>query len=102
MSKRNNLLKKIKDARVKSESEKKFSGTLMDYVDLVEKDPSLVKTAHQRLHEALVEHGSHVMPDSDSRKHKIFDGENIKIYDYFDGEFFGMEKVVAKVMNFLD
>ena len=102
MSARNNLLSKIAEARTKSESEKKFSGTLMDYVELVEKDPSLVKTAHQRLNEALTEHGSYVMPDSDPRKHKIFDGENLKIHKYFEGEFFGMEKVLAKMMNFLD
>jgi len=102
MSARNNLLSKIAEARTKSESEKKFSGTLMDYVELVEKDPSLVKTAHQRLNEALTEHGSYVMPDSDPRKHKIFDGENLKIHKYFEGEFFGMEKVIAKVMSFLD
>jgi serine protein kinase len=102
MSARNNLLSKIAEARTKSESEKKFSGTLMDYVELVESDPSLVKTAHQRLNEALTEHGSYVMPDSDPRKHKIFDGENLKIHKYFEGEFFGMEKVIAKVMSFLD
>jgi len=102
MSVKNTLLKKIAESRAKSEKEKKFSGTLMDYVDLVEKDPSIVKTAHQRLNDALTEHGSYVMPDSDPRKFKIFDGENIKIHKYFEGEFFGMEKVLAKVMNFLD
>jgi len=102
MSAKNTLLQKIAEARTKSESEKKFSGTLMDYVELVESDPSLVKTAHQRLNEALTEHGSYVMPDSDPRKHKIFDGENLKIHKYFEGEFFGMEKVIAKVMSFLD
>ena len=73
MSARNSLLKKIQEARVKSESEKKFSGTLMDYADLVEKDPTIVKTSHQRLYEAITEHGSTVMPDSDSRKFNIFE-----------------------------
>ena len=35
MSLRKNLLDKIAEARVKSESEKKFSGTLMDYIEVV-------------------------------------------------------------------
>ena len=73
MSARKNLLKKITDARTKSESEKKFSGNLLDYAELVEKDPAIVKTAHQRLNEAIMEHGSYVMPDSDPRKRKLFD-----------------------------
>jgi len=102
MSVRKNLLSKIAEARSKSESEKKFNGTLMDYVELVEKDPTIVKTAHQRLYESITEHGSYAMPDSDPRKFKVFDGENIKIHKYFEGEFFGMENVVAKVMSFLD
>lgn len=102
MSTRKNLLKKISDARTKSDAEKKFSGSLMDYAEMVEKNPAIVKTAHQRLYEAISEHGSNVMPDSDPRKRKIFDDENVKVYKYFENEFFGMEKVIAKVMSFLD
>ena len=101
MSVKKQLLKQIQAAREESSKNKKFSGTLMDYVDLVEKDPSIVKTAHRRLYEAIEEHGSYAMPDSDSRKFKVFDGENIKIHKYFEGEFFGMENVVEKVMSFL-
>ena len=41
------------------------------------------------------------MNSSDPRHHKLFDGDNIKIYDYFQKEFFGMEKVIAKIMRFL-
>jgi serine protein kinase len=41
------------------------------------------------------------MPDSDSRKFKVFDGESIKIHKYFEGEFFGMETVIEKIMSFL-
>ena len=99
---RDSLLKQIQENRKKSESNKKFSGTLMDYIDIVEKDPSIVKTAHQRLCEALNEKGSYVMPDSDSRKYRVFDGEAVKVYKYFENEFFGMEKVVSKIMSFLD
>ncbi len=101
MSTRDKLLNKISEARTKSESEKKFSGSLMDYVDLVEKEPSIVKTAHQRLYESITERGSYVMPDSDPRKNKIFDGDSVRIYNYFEGEFFGMENVISKIMSFL-
>lgn len=101
MSVKNKLLKKIQSAREEASKNKKFSGNLMDYIDLVENDPTIVKSAHKRLFEAIAEHGSYAMPDSDSRKFKVFDGENIKIHKYFDGEFFGMETVVEKVMSFL-
>ena len=73
----------------------------MDYIEMVEKDPDIVKSSHKRLHDAIEEHGSYAMPDSDSRKFKVFDGESIKIHKYFEGEFFGMETVIEKVMSFL-
>jgi len=95
------LLQQIKMQREESNKVKKFSGNLIDYVEIVEKDPTIVKSAHKRLHDAIEEHGSYVMPDSDSRKFKIFDGEQIKIHKYFEGEFFGMETVIEKVMSFL-
>lgn len=102
MSLKESLLQQIQQNRIKSESDKKFSGTLMDYIDVVEKDPSIVKTAHQRLNDAINEHGSYLLPDSDTRKYKVFDGDNVKIHKYFENEFFGMEKVIEKVMSFLN
>jgi serine protein kinase len=101
MSTKQKLLDKIKSAREEAAKNQKFSGNLMDYIELVEKDPTIVKSAHKRLFEAIEEHGSYAMPDSDTRKFKVFDGENIKIHKYFEGEFFGMETVVEKVMSFL-
>ena len=95
------LLQQIKTTREESSKTKKFSGNLMDYVELVEKDPSIVKSSHKRLHDAIDEYGSYAIPDSDPRKFKIFDGDNVKIHKYFEGEFFGMETVIEKVMSFL-
>ena len=101
MSIKKQLLQRIKSAREESKKEQKFSGNLMDYIEMVEKNPDVIKSSHKRLHDAIVEHGSYAMPDSDSRKFKIFDGETIKIHKYFDGEFFGMETVIEKIMSFL-
>jgi len=101
MSVKKQLLQQIKSAREESSKVKKFSGNLMDYAELVEKDPSIVKSAHKRLYDAITERGVSEMPDSDSRKFKIFDGEQVKLYKYFENEFFGMERVVEKVMSFL-
>ena len=101
MSTKDKLLKQIQTARELSGTKKKFSGTLMDYIELVEKDPSIVKSSHKRLYESIIEHGVENMPDSDSRKFKIFDGENLKSYKYFENEFFGMENVLNKIMSFL-
>ena len=101
MSIKKQLLQQIKTTREETNKTKKFSGSLMDYIELVEKDPTVVKPAHKRLFDAITEHGSYTLSDSEPRKNKIFDNEQIKIHKYFEGEFFGMEIVIEKVMSFL-
>ena len=98
--KKTNFLELIETQRSVSKREK-FKGTFLEYLELVQENPDIAKLSHKRLCDAIEDAGVSVMPDDDSRKHKLFDGNNIKLYDYFQDEFFGMEKVIAKVMNFL-
>ena len=62
---------------------KKFEGTFLEYLEKVQENPDIVKTAHQRLCGTIESHGVNVLNDSDERCRKLFDGENLKIYDYF-------------------
>ena len=101
MSKKNELLDAIAKQRVTASEKKRFSGTLLEYLDKVESDPTIMKHAHKRLYEAIDKHGVNIIEDSNPRKKRIFDGENIKIYSYFENEFFGVEKSIAKLMNYL-
>jgi serine protein kinase len=101
MKTKNQILKAIKDQRKKSLGKKKFSGTFIDYIELIRENPSLAMTSHRRLSDALERPGVVNLQSSDPRKHKIFGNENIKVYNYFKDEFFGMEKVISKIMRFL-
>lgn len=100
MSEKNKYLKIIKDQR-STKSKKKFSGSLLEYMQMVEENPSITDHAHKRLYDTIVDHGFEPMDPSDSRKRKIFNDENIKIFDYFKDEFFGMESVISKLMRFM-
>ena len=101
MASNNEFLKLIKKQRKVSSSKTKFRGTFLEYLELVKDSPNIVKTSHRRLYDAITERGVVVMPDSDKRKSKIFEGDNLKIYDYFQEEFFGLERVIANLMRFL-
>ena len=94
------FLKLINDQR-KQKSAKKFEGTLIDYVELVQDNPGIAKLAHKRLYDAIVDYGVNEMPSENPRKRKIFNNDSVKIYDYFKNEFFGMENVIQKIMRFL-
>ena len=99
MSKKD-FLKLIEQQRKKSKKEK-FKGSFLDFLQKVKEEPEIEDSSHKKLYDTLVSHGVSVMEDSDPRKNKIFDGENVKVYDYFKDEFFGAERVISKVMRFL-
>ena len=99
-NKKNDFLKLIENQR-NAKKDDRFSGSFLEYLEVVEKNPSVVDHAHKKLCDTIESFGVNVLSDKDPRKRKIFDGENIKIYDYFSSEFFGMEKVLASLMRFL-
>lgn len=100
MSEQKNYLDIIKSQREEKKREK-FSGTFLEYLSLVEQNPEIADHSHKRLYDAITDHGTGVMDDSDPRKHKLFDGDNVRTYDYFQDEFFGMESVISKLMRFM-
>ncbi len=93
------------EAQRSAKRHEKFQGTFLEYLELVQTDPELVMLSHKRLYDALMSHGETTLSTKGGadvdRVQKLFDGEDIKIYDYFDKNFFGMERVIAKLMRFL-
>ena len=81
--------------------EEKFEGTFLEYLEKVLEDPDIAKPAHKRMYDAIKNKGVNVLDNEDPRKKKIFNDDNIKIYDYFKDEFFGNERVIEKLMHFL-
>ena len=79
----------------------KFSGFLEDYLKLIEKNKDIPLLAHKRLYRQIVSQGVTLLNDSNQRCNKLFDGESVKVYDYFSDQFFGMERSLEKVMRFL-
>ena len=97
---KNKFLEVIEKQRSKKKR-KKFEGSFLEYLELIKKDPSVTKLAHKRLYDVILDKGHQTIEDSDPRKSKIFNDDNIKLYDYFRDEFFGMESVISKIMRFL-
>ena len=91
------LIEKHKDVK----KEPKFSGSMEEYLKIVESDVSVADLAHRKLYNVLVDKGITRMSTSDPRCNKLFGGEEVRTYDYFQDKFFGMERSLAKIMRFL-
>lgn len=99
-TKTNKFLENIKKHRETKKTEK-FYGNLEEYLRIVEKEKDIPILAHKRLFQQIISHGITVLDESNPRCNKLFDGEKVKVYNYFSDQFFGMERSLQKVMRFL-
>lgn len=96
-----NKFKSLIDSRRKEKKVEKFKGTFLDYLNLLEEDKSSFKLAHKRLYDVIAARGIKRMDETDHRCKSLFDSDKLKVYDYFKKDFFGTERVIAKVMRYL-
>lgn len=94
------FLKIIKSQR-KDSAKEPWTGTFIDYLKLVETDPLVTKLAARRLVDAIESYGVEALNDSDPRCRKLFDSDKLRTYNYFKDDFYGHERVIAKLMRFL-
>lgn len=100
MTTTNKFLQSVK-AHQESKREERFSGFLKEYLQLLEKNPDIAVLAHKRLYKQILGEGLTILDETDDRCNKLFNGESVKVYDYFSSQFFGMERPLEKVMRFL-
>ena len=94
------FLELIKQQR-EIKGEERFQGTFLEYLAKLSDDPDVVKLAHKRLYDAICKKGISELEEGNDRKRKIFNEDNVKIYDYFKKDFFGNERVIERIMRFL-
>ena len=91
------LINKDREARQKME----WKGSCLEYLEVVRKDPGITKLAHQRIYERLVQDGvREVTPEEDPRLEKFNRGRNIRLYKFFEDDFFGMEKSLNQIVRY--
>lgn len=79
----------------------KFKGTFLDYLEKVKEEPQLSKLAHQRVYDIIISDGFKILrPEENPRIRKIYGNEVIKRYNFFKDDFFGIDKVIMKLVNY--
>jgi len=94
------FLKLIKKQR-ETKTSQKFKGTFLNYLKEVQDNPGIVKLAHKRLYKVIERQGVTTTDVGRDDYREYFNGEKLRKYKYFEKEFFGMEAVIHKLMQFL-
>jgi len=84
-----------------SKNKFKFEGNFLDYLEIVKENPDVAKLAHKRMYDIIIKKGYQVLkPEENPRIRKIYGNEIIKKYDFFKNDFFGIDKVLMKIVNY--
>lgn len=85
---------------------KDWEGTLIKYIDeIVKLDPSIAKLAHGRIFkDVIIKHGSSQIIDSDDPRTKRLykDNDQLKVFPFFQEEFFGIEDTINKIVRYFE
>ena len=80
----------------------KFEGTFLDYLEILRENPDVAKLAHKRMYDMIMSKGvENLKGEENPRIRKIYGNETIKKYGFFKDEFFGIDKVIMKIVNYL-
>src|ERR1700726_1538768 len=90
----------IKKDRAARESTR-WKGTLLEYLELVKKDPPMTKLSHARIYDLIMSVGVRNVNDSDNQRSRgLHKDEPVKVFNFFADEFFGIEKTVSQIVRF--
>jgi serine protein kinase len=90
----------IKNDR-ESRNKHSFQGTFIEYLDIVKENPDITKLSHKRMHDLITSPGFEVLkPEDNPRLKRIYGNETIKKYNFFKDEFFGVDKIIMKLVNY--
>lgn len=95
-----NFIEFIQNDR-ENRSKQKFEGTLLDYLEIAKQNPNVTKLAHKRMYNVIMDKGMEILkPDENPKIRKIYGNEAIRKYGFFRNDFFGIDKVVMKLVNY--
>lgn len=79
----------------------RFEGTFLDYLQILKDNPDLSKLAHKRMYDIISKDGWELLkPEENPRIRRIHGHEAIKRYSFFKEDFFGIDKVLMKIVNY--
>lgn len=84
-----------------SKNKEKFEGTFIEYLEIVKNNPDIAKLSHKRMHDMIISKGFETLkPEENPRVKKIYGNEAIKRYNFFKDDFFGIDKILMKLVNY--
>ena len=94
-------LKSIIEEDRQNQKKESWSGTCLDYLELVKNNPDLCKLAHKRIYDRLMTDGvEEVNVQEDPRYKRLYRDSKLKIFNFFADQFYGMDKTISQIVRY--
>ncbi|MBE7637815.1 serine protein kinase [Sneathiella sp. P13V-1] len=102
MSRINDDFRKIIEKDQAEQQSKVWSGTFLDYLELVREKPETFALAHRHMYEVISQAGEipEEEKDNSARSLKLWGDTPPRVYNFFKGEFFGIEPALEKIVRY--
>ncbi len=78
-----------------------WKGTMLEYLDIVRDNPDVAKLAHKRLYDRINGDGVEDLNiEEDSRLQRLHKNEKIKVFKFFEEDFYGMDKTLNHIVRY--
>lgn len=80
---------------------RKFEGNFLDYLEIVKENLEVVIFVYKRIYDMIMSRGVEVLKGEDNlRVRKIYGNDVIKKYGFFKDDFYGIDKVIMKLVSY--
>ena len=78
-----------------------FKGSFLDYLNILKENPNLAVLSHERIYKLIIEPGIEIIrTEEDARLRRIYGNDIIKRYNFFKDDFFGIDRVLMKLVRY--
>jgi len=85
----------------KNRQSKSWSGTCLEYLEIVKKNPKLAELAHSKIYDMITSKGvKEVNTKEDQKLNRLFKNKRLREFGYFSDEFYGMENTISSVVRY--
>ena len=100
-AKKSNQFKAVIDKDRETRQKNKWSGTMLEYLDVVKENPELAQLSHARIFNMINTQGiKDINVEEDARLGRLFKNKRLRSYEFFADEFFGMENTIASMVRY--
>ncbi|MGL4344454.1 MAG: serine protein kinase [Cellulosilyticaceae bacterium] len=78
-----------------------FKGSFLDYLHIIEKNPSKYTLSHEKIYKLLLDPGFEaIKTEENPRLRRIYGNDTIKRYNFFKDDFFGIDRTLMKIVRY--